>query len=806
MRDGYAGRNRQIDGRMGAMRPQTPTRGRPDAMASASHTRSQGYSDDRLQDYFHDGRPAHSSGNPSDSIVGDMPQLSDPPGPRIAQASSESKPGLFGNRQHDPHPQGAAPAPYQSRTGWNSGADSPGGGYSHADVTQSYPAAHATPTPSYQASQTPSYQASHASQSYQASYAASHQASQAAQSRGQSRYDESDPRARAPSNWQAEGSPRTQNGYSGEYASAPVSRDYSGEYISANAPRRQNGGYNPPTQNGYTQMPVTTATSALSYPPGDPNFHRQAQQNSLQAQTRLLQLMKEAFAPEDLLYAELQQKPYQGPFKLQLLNDLVIACGLNHNSPQESEKRNLNSEIKFLHRKRAAASELLDEVEKEVIQLERILEDRKSRRLRLQRAIGGQGFAQMCCSPCIDDEQEEVNRGLYQYGGTVELRSRLRDRLEEAEVTIAERDKELRELKSEMGVVQGERALYSTRQHQMVSNVKDIRQRILRRYAHAFDASNLGFLRLAFIGWQQLVKSSHAADQVLKKGAMAFSMGFGKGVLELSFACWRQLVREVKQRQHKKDEHLKARFAAKFVSGATSASLHACFMEWHKVLQERKLHERLSAIEEKAHADMQDRMALSMRAANEGTVAFAKVTVLAARTLRNTDWWGKSDPYCICEVPGKRKSRFQTPVVKNNLNPVWNFAHDVAEFAIGDDLKFMVYDKDMVKSDHLGTCTLKARLFYPQGYDGWLDLDDGKQHNVRLHGQVQRPQLHVKVEIRVQQRTPKHQAGQYNQADHHAQAAMQAAQAAKEAADAARLAVELSQKKDPPKNQCCIIT
>merc|ERR1712048_684074 len=100
-----------------------------------------------------------------------------------------------------------------------------------------------------------------------------------------------------------------------------------------------------------------------------------------------------------------------------------------------------------------------------------------------------------------------------------------------------------------------------------------------------------------------------------------------------------------------------------------------------------------------------------------------KVTIVGARGLRNADWVGKSDPYCICEIPGKSYSKFLTEVVNNCLNPEWNHEADVSGYAIEDPLTFTVKDKDpMKKDDALGSITLMSDQFLASGFEGELQL------------------------------------------------------------------------------------
>merc|ERR1712113_751807 len=98
---------------------------------------------------------------------------------------------------------------------------------------------------------------------------------------------------------------------------------------------------------------------------------------------------------------------------------------------------------------------------------------------------------------------------------------------------------------------------------------------------------------------------------------------------------------------------------------------------------------------------------------------------MGARGLRNADIAHASDPYCICEVPGKSGSRFQTDVVWNNQNPVWNYEGEISTHVPGESLLFSVFDKDIVtRDDFLGRVTLKSISFHPGGFQGELALED----------------------------------------------------------------------------------
>jgi len=99
-----------------------------------------------------------------------------------------------------------------------------------------------------------------------------------------------------------------------------------------------------------------------------------------------------------------------------------------------------------------------------------------------------------------------------------------------------------------------------------------------------------------------------------------------------------------------------------------------------------------------------------------------RMVIVGARGLRDADWVGKSDPYCVCEVLTKPDTKVQTPVIKNTLNPTWDHETEITRFQPGDILVFKVYDQDVGKSDFLGTVSLESKQFYPGGFDGEVPL------------------------------------------------------------------------------------
>merc|ERR1712232_940242 len=105
-----------------------------------------------------------------------------------------------------------------------------------------------------------------------------------------------------------------------------------------------------------------------------------------------------------------------------------------------------------------------------------------------------------------------------------------------------------------------------------------------------------------------------------------------------------------------------------------------------------------------------------------------RLTIVSARGLRDADWLpmgGKSDPYVVVEIVGKPHAQFKTPVQNSTTEPVWNYTHQLVQYAAGDALKFTVYDSDPLKGDDLlGTFTLTSDQFYPMGLAGEVQLDN----------------------------------------------------------------------------------
>lgn len=126
-----------------------------------------------------------------------------------------------------------------------------------------------------------------------------------------------------------------------------------------------------------------------------------------------------------------------------------------------------------------------------------------------------------------------------------------------------------------------------------------------------------------------------------------------------------------------------------------------------------------------------------------------QVEIISARMLPNKDAMltGKSDPYVIASVPGTGgmftgKTKIQTPVISNDLNPTWNFTGEIPHFKATDSLEFEVWDKDnFPKPDQLlGKTSLSPAEFQAnsEGLEGELPLTGTKGEDagtlvIRVH-------------------------------------------------------------------------
>ena len=113
------------------------------------------------------------------------------------------------------------------------------------------------------------------------------------------------------------------------------------------------------------------------------------------------------------------------------------------------------------------------------------------------------------------------------------------------------------------------------------------------------------------------------------------------------------------------------------------------------------------------------------------TAGALALTVIEARLTRDTETFGKMDPYCKIST---RQQNFKT-AVKNGAGktPVWNQTFNIDVKYIGDDMTIQCFDEDPGSDDKIGEATVKLSAFcVGNGIDDWFAI----QHKGKSAGQV----------------------------------------------------------------------
>lgn len=77
-----------------------------------------------------------------------------------------------------------------------------------------------------------------------------------------------------------------------------------------------------------------------------------------------------------------------------------------------------------------------------------------------------------------------------------------------------------------------------------------------------------------------------------------------------------------------------------------------------------------------------------------------KLTIVEARLTRDTEFFGKMDPFAVCEY---RQQKFKTKVKQNaGKTPVWNEMFTIDVKYIGDDMYIKVFDEDVTENEAIG--------------------------------------------------------------------------------------------------------
>ena len=104
--------------------------------------------------------------------------------------------------------------------------------------------------------------------------------------------------------------------------------------------------------------------------------------------------------------------------------------------------------------------------------------------------------------------------------------------------------------------------------------------------------------------------------------------------------------------------------------------------------------------------------------ATSGSLA---LTVIEARLTRDTETFGKMDPYVKIVT---RQQQFRTKTKDSaGKTPVWNETFNIDVKYVGDDITLQVYDADVGADDIIGEVTFKlSALCIGNGMDEWFAI------------------------------------------------------------------------------------
>ena len=103
------------------------------------------------------------------------------------------------------------------------------------------------------------------------------------------------------------------------------------------------------------------------------------------------------------------------------------------------------------------------------------------------------------------------------------------------------------------------------------------------------------------------------------------------------------------------------------------------------------------------------------------------ITFKEAHLTRDTETFGKMDPYCQLEYQGKKmKTRTHNGGGKH---PVWNDTLSIVPMNFSDEIKLHVNDEDVGTDDKVGSCMIKiSSLVIGSGIQDWFNIHHkGKQ-------------------------------------------------------------------------------
>ena len=110
-----------------------------------------------------------------------------------------------------------------------------------------------------------------------------------------------------------------------------------------------------------------------------------------------------------------------------------------------------------------------------------------------------------------------------------------------------------------------------------------------------------------------------------------------------------------------------------------------------------------------------------------------RLHIVEANLKRDTEAFGKMDPYCIINT---RNQRVRTKTANNmGKKPRWEGEFmDIDVKYVGDDLLLQVLDEDVTSSDLIGESTIKLSSFcIGNGIDDWFSIQFKGKEAGKVH-------------------------------------------------------------------------
>lgn len=108
------------------------------------------------------------------------------------------------------------------------------------------------------------------------------------------------------------------------------------------------------------------------------------------------------------------------------------------------------------------------------------------------------------------------------------------------------------------------------------------------------------------------------------------------------------------------------------------------------------------------------------------------IKFIEAKLTRDTEWFGKMDPYC--KIEGPNGMIFKTKVHnKGGKNPKWGDEFEIPFKSMEEDIKIWVMDEDVTTDDNVGMAVLKCKsLAINNGVNSWYDIT----YNAKVSGKI----------------------------------------------------------------------